>query len=114
MDRPRHNREQICDLLREAQLRLEQGESRASVCKSLGISPSSYRRWRIKHGEPTKENTPAGVSRTSEQRASARSAENFLARAVKESPCGDIPKLSDEAKELLDDANATSSSANHA
>ena len=51
---------------------------------------------------------------SSDRRIRTRSPKNRPASAVKARSRNDIPKLSDEAKELLDDANATSSSANHA
>jgi transposase-like protein len=100
MDRPRHNPEQIVDLLREAQLRLEQGDSRASVCKSLGISPSSYRRWRMKYGERSKGNAIAIASNTSGQSAGDRP-----------TPTDNAPELSKEAEKLLAAANDASGSA---
>ena len=114
MGRQPHNPDQIKTLLREVWSRLSQGDNLTQVCKSLGISPSSYRRWRIKYGEQAKEKEAAVVSETSEQNEGTPSTEDVLARAVKESPSGDRPKLSEEAKELLDDANGTSVPANHA
>jgi hypothetical protein len=45
---------------------------------------------------------------------STRSPKGRLASAVKARLRNNIPKLSDEAKELLDDANGTSVAANHA
>jgi hypothetical protein len=37
------------------------------VCKSLGISQSNYRRWRIKYAEQAKEDAAAGVGGSMEQ-----------------------------------------------
>src|SRR5262245_36305656 len=116
MNLPLHNLEQILHLLREAQLRLEQGESLAAVCRSLGISPSSYRRWRIKYGRGANKNEAAVANESPEQRARARltSTENLLAREVKASPSGEGPKLSEEAQGFLDEANGASDPASSA
>src|SRR5262245_36924631 len=116
MNLPLHNLEQILHLLREAQLRLEQGESLAAVCRSLGISPSSYRRWRIKYGRGANKNEAAVANESPEQRARARltSTENLLAREVKASPSGEGPKLSEEAQGFLDEANGASDPASTA
>jgi putative transposase len=116
MDRPLHNPQQIFHVLREAQLRLEQGDSLAAVCRSLGISPSSYRRWRIKYGGGAKQNAAAVAGESSEQRARARltSTENLLAKEVKARPSGKGPKLSEEAQGFLDEANGASDPASTA
>ena len=116
MDRPRHNSEQIFHLLREAQLRLEQGDSLAAVCKSLGISPSDYRRWRKRYGERTKEKEAAVASESPEQRASAppTSTENILTKPAGAHPNGKVPKLSEEAQGFLDEANGASDPASSA
>ena len=116
MDRPRHNSEQIFHLLREAQLRLEQGDSLAAVCKSLGISPSDYRRWRKRCGERTKEKEAAVASESPEQRASAppTSTENILTKPAGAHPDGKVPELSEEAQGFLDEANGASDPASSA
>jgi uncharacterized protein YjbI with pentapeptide repeats/transposase-like protein len=117
MNRPRRNQDRIIDLLREAQLRLAQGESLASVCKSLGISQSSYRRWRIGYGEQANKDAEAGVSGSTEQSAGVRltSAENLsLAKGPKAYLGGSTPELSKEAEELLDEANGASDPARSA
>jgi len=72
-------------------------------------SPSSSRR-----GEQAKQKEAAVVSETSEQNVATASTDSFRTRAVNESPSGETAKLSEEAKELLDDANGTSAAANHA
>ena len=67
MDRP-PRQEWIIEVLREAQLRLSQGELVASICKSLA-PPSSYRRWRRMYGERVIEN--AAVASESPNRGQA-------------------------------------------
>ena len=117
MNRPRRNQDRIIDLLREAQLRLAHGESLAAVCKSLGISQSSYRRWRTKHSERTRENAAAVASDSSEQSAGAlpTSTENLpLAKGPKASLGSSTPELSKEAEKLLDAANGASDPARNA
>ena len=115
MDRP-PRQEGIIEVLREVQLRLSQGESLASICKSLGISPSSYRRWRRMYGERVIENAVAIANESSEQRASAppTSTENILTKPAGAHSNGNVPKLSEEAKGLLDEANGASDPARSA
>lgn len=64
MGSPRHSQEQIVELLREAQRRLRQGETLASICKSLGISQPTYRRWQSKYGEQERDNAVSGEGGT--------------------------------------------------
>lgn len=49
MGRLRYSRDEIIDLLSGVERRLSQGESLDSACKSVGISQSSYRRWRKRY-----------------------------------------------------------------
>ena len=42
--------EQIIGMLREAEVRLSQGDKIGSICRSLGISEQSYYRWRREYG----------------------------------------------------------------
>ncbi len=42
--------EQIIGHLREAEVRLGQGETIARVCRGIGISEQSYCRWRRDYG----------------------------------------------------------------
>jgi uncharacterized protein YjbI with pentapeptide repeats/transposase-like protein len=114
MDRPRYSQDQITDLLREAELRLAQGKPLASVCKSLGISRSSYRQWRRKYGERATENAAPVASGNTGQTAGthpASSEKDLLAREEKASPNGKVLRLSEEAEKLLDAANDASGSA---
>jgi uncharacterized protein YjbI with pentapeptide repeats/transposase-like protein len=115
MDRP-PRQEGIIEVLREVQLRLSQGESLTSICKSLGISPSSYRRWRRMYGERVIENAVATANESSEQRASAppTSTENILTKPAGARSNGNVPELSEEAKRLLDEANGASDPARSA
>ena len=115
MDRP-PRQEGIIEVLREVQLRLSQGESLTSICKSLRISPSSYRRWRRMYGERVIENAVATANESSEQRASSppTSTENILTKPAGARSNGNVPELSEEAKRLLDEANGASDPARSA
>ena len=46
----RFTTEEIIDLLREAEVRLGQGQTIGSVCRGLGVSEQSYYRWRREYG----------------------------------------------------------------
>ncbi|WP_082126343.1 transposase [Aurantiacibacter marinus] len=46
MARKRYTPEQIIGMLREAEVRLSQGERIGEISRSLGISEQSYYRWR--------------------------------------------------------------------
>jgi len=48
--RRRKSREQIVRLLGQADQLLANGEDLASVCRTLGISESSFHRWRERYG----------------------------------------------------------------
>jgi putative transposase len=50
MSRNRYTPEQIIGLLREAEVRLSQGEKVGVICRGLGISEQSYYRWRREYG----------------------------------------------------------------
>jgi len=50
MSRKRYTPEQIIGLLREAEVRLSQGEKVGVICRTLGISEQSYYRWRREYG----------------------------------------------------------------
>ncbi len=50
MSRKRYTPEQIIAKLREAEVRLSQGEGVGVICRSLGISEQSYYRWRHENG----------------------------------------------------------------
>jgi len=50
MSRKRYTPEQIIGLLREAEVRLSQGEKVGVICRVLGISEQSYYRWRREYG----------------------------------------------------------------
>lgn len=50
MSRKRFTAEQILGMVREAEVRLSQGEKIGLICKSLGISEQSYYRWRKEYG----------------------------------------------------------------
>ncbi len=45
-----HTVEQIIGKLREAEVRLSQGETVAQVCRSLGVTEQTYYRWRKQYG----------------------------------------------------------------
>ncbi len=46
----RFTTEEIIGLLREAEVRLSQGQTIGSVCRGLGVSEQSYYRWRREYG----------------------------------------------------------------
>ncbi len=50
MARKRYTPEQIIGMLREAEVRLSQGEKVGEISRSLGISEQSYYRWRREYG----------------------------------------------------------------
>jgi putative transposase len=50
MSRKRYTPEQIIGFLREAEVRLSQGEKIGVICRGLGVSEQSYYRWRRAHG----------------------------------------------------------------
>ncbi|GHA84914.1 transposase [Algimonas arctica] len=50
MARKRYTPDQIIVILREAEVRLAQGEETGTICRSLEISEQSYYRWRRAYG----------------------------------------------------------------
>ena len=50
MARKRYTTEQIIGMLREAEVKLSQGETVGVICRGLGISEQSYCRWRRDYG----------------------------------------------------------------
>ena len=50
MARQRFTPEQIIGMLREAEVRLSQGEKVNGISRSLGITEQTYYRWRKDHG----------------------------------------------------------------
>jgi len=50
MARKRYTTEQIIGVLREAEVKLSQGETVGVICRGLGISEQSYYRWRRDYG----------------------------------------------------------------
>ena len=50
MSRKRYTPEQIIGMLREAEVRLSQGQSVGEICRGLGVSEQSYYRWRKEYG----------------------------------------------------------------
>jgi len=50
MGRKRFTAEQIINLLREAEVLLNQGSTVGEVCRKLGISEQTYYRWRKDYG----------------------------------------------------------------
>ncbi len=50
MSRKRYTPEEIIAMLREAEVRLSQGEKIGLICKGLGTSEQSYYRWRREYG----------------------------------------------------------------
>ncbi len=50
MARKDYTPEQAIGMLREAEVRLSQGEKIGKICRALGISEQSYYRWRRRQG----------------------------------------------------------------
>jgi putative transposase len=50
MARKDYTPEQAIGMLREAEVRLSQGEKIGKICRALGISEQSYYRWRRLYG----------------------------------------------------------------
>jgi len=50
MSRKRYTPEKIIGMLREAEVRLSQGETVGVICRGLGVSEQSYYRWRREYG----------------------------------------------------------------
>jgi putative transposase len=50
MARKRYSVEQIINHLREAEVRLAQGETVGAICRGIGVSEQSYYRWRREYG----------------------------------------------------------------
>ena len=50
MPRKRFSVEQIINHLREAEVRLSQGEKIGVICRALGVSEQTYYRWRKEYG----------------------------------------------------------------
>jgi putative transposase len=50
MSRKRYTAENIIGMLREAEVRLNQGQTVGEIARSLGISEQSYYRWRREYG----------------------------------------------------------------
>ena len=50
MSRKRHSAEQIIHKLREAEVRLAQGQAMNEVCKQLEVTAQTYYRWRKEYG----------------------------------------------------------------
>jgi transposase-like protein len=50
MARKHYSTEQIIGMLREAEVRLSQGQTIGVICKGFGISEQSYYRWRRDYG----------------------------------------------------------------
>lgn len=50
MKRKRHTPEEIIKKLREAGALLSAGKSVEEACRSLGVSPATYQRWKSEYG----------------------------------------------------------------
>ena len=50
MARKNYTAEQIIGMLREAEVRLSQGDKIGAICRELSISEQSYYRWRREYG----------------------------------------------------------------
>ena len=61
MARKRSTTEQIIGLLREAEVRLGQGQAIGTICRGFGISEQSYYRWRREYGGLKQRDFPEGL-----------------------------------------------------
>lgn len=50
MPKKRYSPEEIIAMLREADVRLSQGETVGQICRTLAVSEQSYYRWRREYG----------------------------------------------------------------
>lgn len=50
MARKRYTTEQIIGLLREAEVRLGQGQTVGTICRGLSVTEQTYYRWRREYG----------------------------------------------------------------
>lgn len=50
MSRKKYKPEQIIGMLREAEVRLSQGQTVGEICRSFSVSEQSYYRWRREYG----------------------------------------------------------------
>ena len=50
MPKKRYSPEEIIAMLREAEVRLSQGETVGQICRTLAVSEQSYYRWRREYG----------------------------------------------------------------
>jgi putative transposase len=50
MPKKRYSPEEIIAMLREADVRLSQGETVGQICRKLAVSEQSYYRWRREYG----------------------------------------------------------------
>ncbi len=50
MKRIRHTSEQIINKLREAEIRIQKGQSVPQVCRQIGVTAQTYYRWRKEYG----------------------------------------------------------------
>jgi putative transposase len=50
MARKRYTTEQIIGLLREAEVRLGQGQTIGTICRGIGLAEQTYYRWRREYG----------------------------------------------------------------
>ena len=50
MSRKNYKPEQIIGMLREAEIRLSQGQTVGEICRGFGVSEQSYYRWRREYG----------------------------------------------------------------
>ena len=69
MARKRDTTEQIIGLLREAEVRLGQGQAIGTICRGFGISEQSYYRWRREYGGLKLDASQASQGSRSRERA---------------------------------------------
>lgn len=81
MARKNDTAKQIIAMLREAEVRLSQGEKTGEICRALGISEQSYDRWRREY-DGLKVTQAARLKALEKQNARLRKAVSNLTRGA--------------------------------
>ena len=95
MARKNYTAEQIIGMLREAEVRLSQGEKTGAICRGLGISEQSYYRWRREYG---------GLKVTQAARLKALEKEHLISEDDHKKKAEEVQKMTDETIKEVDAA----------
>ncbi|MGH1479286.1 MAG: transposase [Geminicoccales bacterium] len=90
MSRKRYTPEHIIGILREAKVRLSQGQSVGEVCRGFGVSDQSYYRWPREYGgmEVSQAHRLKELERENTRLRKAVSALTLDKRILNEAPTG--------------------------